>query len=327
MKKLLLKSLLLLFLIILLAGYFTIADPMKIFFEYESPLEKGVLMNDRHFQYNWLKKQPYAYDSFIFGSSRSKAFKTKIWQEYIGNSLPFHMGVNDETLYGIERKLSYLDNQGYDIKNVLIVLDTRIIQLHYNQNAHIFREHYALSGESKGEYYKRFFIAFLKPSFLKAYFSLKFNNEIEEWMLNVIWDEDFEYLKKTADHYYNKFEEELKTDSIGYYERRSSVFYKRNIEYIDTLQKITNIAENQIRGIYEILSRHNAYYKIVISPTYCQTPLHNKDLELLNTVFGKNSVYNYSGSNNMTENIGNFYEERHFKPYIANKILKDIYND
>lgn len=326
MKKLITKGLLLLFPFILIVSYFIISDPMKIVYSYDNPLEKGVLMNDRHFQYKWLKDHHFEYNSFIFGSSRSKAFHTKTWQKYIGKTMPFHMGVNDESLFGIEHKLSYLDREGYKIENALIILDTRILKLHDNPSAHIFREHPIVSGESEAEYYKRYFIAFLTPKFLKAYYTYYFQGKFETWMNTFIWNEDFIYDKTTGDHFYTKFEDEIKMDSVGYYNRKSNVFYNRENISIDTINLINQVAMDQLMTIKSILLKNNTNYKIVISPTYDQKPLSKMDEQTLIRIFGADNVFNFSGKNKFSDRIGDFYEERHFKPYIAEEILSLMYN-
>ena len=81
----------------LIGGYFVFADEMKIIYTGESPLFPGALMKDRIFQARWLEQHEKDYVAFIFGYSRSKAFKTKQWCKCLSleNKL-FHIRVSDE---------------------------------------------------------------------------------------------------------------------------------------------------------------------------------------------------------------------------------------
>ena len=83
---------------------------MRIIHSYNSPTLPGVLINDRVFQTRYLNNNASKYYSFILGSSRSKSFKTGVWKKYIKSDSAFHLGINDETLFGIYKKLEYLEN-------------------------------------------------------------------------------------------------------------------------------------------------------------------------------------------------------------------------
>lgn len=326
MKRLLKRSLILLLPFLILVGYFIVFDPMRVIYSAKSPLEKGVLVNDRLFQYRWLSEKHYDYNSFIFGSSRSKAFHTDTWSEYCRPGIPFHMGVNDETLFGINKKMHMLQDLGYKIKNALIVLDYRILSLPRDHKSHIFMEYYKVSGLTKVEYYKTFFIAFLQPDFLKAYFSWIFGSGNQINVKNYLWTEDFSYNEITGDHYYSEFENELKKDSVGYYSSRNNVFYNRDTSnQVESSPVIGNEQKSLLLDIRQILREEKTDFRIVISPNYDLKKINAKDLLWIKNTFGEMNVFDFSGINRFTKNKGNFYEEKHFKPYVANELLKTIY--
>ena len=64
------------------------------------------------------------YNSFILGSSRTTSIYGCYLQTKIPNSIFFHYANWNETIGGIYRKLNLLDSLGYDLKNVVICLDT-----------------------------------------------------------------------------------------------------------------------------------------------------------------------------------------------------------
>jgi hypothetical protein len=49
------------------------------------------------------------------------------------------------------------------------------------------------------------------------------------------------------------------------------------------------------------------------------------DLRYLTNLFGKENVYDFSGINEYTESIYNYYENSHYRPYVADEIMKKLY--
>jgi hypothetical protein len=121
-------------------------------------------------------------------------------------------------------------------------------------------------------------------------------------------------------------------DSTVYYNSRTKQsnidfnFYKRsNIPLFD----YPKIKSKQLKLLDEMrntLQKQNTNIKIVISPLYNQKIFNQNDKKILISYFGKENVYDFSGVNKYTECIGNYYESSHYKPNVANEILKIIYN-
>jgi hypothetical protein len=323
MRRLMVRVLILLGPFLLIAVFFFAADPMRIIYAYPSPVIKGVLMNDRLFQARYLENHLKEYHSFILGSSRSKSFKTSTWKQYSGADSCFHLGVNDETLYGLTKKLAYLDKKGVKLNNALLILDHRLLSMDKNQEAHIFREYPSVSGESKAEFYKRFIIGFLKPAFLRSYLDWKFHHEYKAYMKNYIFKEEFEYVPGTGDINYTGYEDQIKKDSAGYYKHARDLFYERNVKVSKPV--LSDQARLMLQSISRLFKLQGTDFRIVITPNYDQEKLSDPDLNFLQKTFGKEKVFDYSGVNEITKDQGNYYEERHFKPYIANRIMKEMY--
>lgn len=325
MKKLIVKALILVLPLLVLTGYFFVADPMKIIHQTNNPVSPGVLMNDRLFQARYLNDTKLEYNAFIFGSSRSKAFKTTVWKTHLNeNALPFHMGVNDESLYGLERKLKYLDSLGFSINHVLICMDSRLLSQKTNSEAHIFREYYTLTGEPASSYFQRFYVAFLNWEFLKDYWKYERNGRLEP-NGSFLWNPGFTYYQKTGDIYYSRMDREIAKDSLQFYTKNAAIFSERT-PTIDSPQ-IDSEAKTLLESIHKILVTHKTSYKIVVTPNYDWISLNPEDLSQLCSIFGKGSIYDYSGKNSITDEIGNYYEHKHFKPYIATGIMNTIYNE
>jgi hypothetical protein len=66
-------------------------------------------------------------------------------------------------------------------------------------------------------------------------------------------------------------------------------------------------------------------FTIVISPLNDQIRLNASDLATLQTIFGQNRVYDFSGKNAWSENCGNYYESSYYRPLIGDSILTILY--
>jgi len=102
-------------------------------------------------------------------------------------------------------------------------------------------------------------------------------------------------------------------------------FYKR-----DMTQKFSQkvIYEKQhifLLEIIRILRKHRCNYKIIINPLYDQLKLAKSDYHVIEQIFGKENIYDFSGINYITNDVDNFDDVLHFKPKTGNLILKHIY--
>ena len=77
--------------------------------------------------------------------------------------------------------------------------------------------------------------------------------------------------------------------------------------------------------ISRLLHLHHTQYKVVISPLYDQIKFNPSDLQVLQEIFGRQNVYDFSGSNAITSDYHNYYEESHFRPVIAQRLMDSIY--
>lgn len=284
-------------------------------------------MNDRLFLGRHLAEHASDYDGFILGSSRSKAFKTYDWKNYnLQTKSPFHLGVNDETLFGLYSKLDFLSSQGIENPEILILLDHRLLSLDRDHSAHIFREYWKFTDETLTQYYQRFVVAFLNPEFISRYLSYQLGNYQPSEHDEYFWDPGFCYVKESGDIDYCRMDSLIASDSAGYYnEYRSGTFYDRS--YAESYQPKPVISESGLEilsNIKDLVLEMNANCKVVLTPNYDQVPLHQNDVQSLEEIF-EMEILNLSGSNEITSEVGNFYEERHFKPYVARQIMNELY--
>jgi hypothetical protein len=328
------SSLGLIVLIILGIIYITL-DPFKVIKSYDSFYEqnakawvginkdyvstKTFINNSKRIQYN----------SFIFGNSRSIFYQVSEWKKYLpNNSVCYHFDASGESLFGMNKKIEFLNNKGVRIENVLLILDKEILLQDKPNTEHLTITAPDLVNNSNIiNFHKTFFFTFLSPKFLYAYFDYKITGVVKPYMKrnNILDDRPRTYDLLSNEIRYDYFENLINKNSY-YTNERMTVFYER-----DTVQKISkqSIFENQekiLANIQAIFRKHNTNAKIIIGPLYNQESLNKKDLAYLKHLFGKENIYDFSGINKFTNDYRNFYENSHYRPHVAAEIMKLLYN-
>lgn len=333
MRKFIFKLLIILSPIVIAIVILIFTDAYKVLWNYKDYYKNSFIELNREMvclrMYDNHRKEE-KFDSFIFGSSRSQAFHCEEWSKYLDeNAKPFHFDAHGEGIYGIAKKIEYIDKLGDNIKNAIIVVDRTILSVNKNRREkHLSISPPELSGESKVHYYYTFIKGQLNYKFLLSYFDYSIFRTYRDYMEGIVLNNKYPYINNSnnCDIWYGN-EEEIKNDSLNYYFslKQKGVFYDRPLNNYKKCT-ITELEVEQLKSIKHIFSLHKTEYKIIISPNYDQIILEKEQVELLENVFGKENIYNYSGKNRLTESIGNYYEDSHYRPNIANEILRDIYN-
>ena len=268
------------------------------------------------------------FNSFIFGSSRSQAYKCANWLPYLDErAKPFHFDASGEGVWGISKKVKYIDEVGGTINNALVVIDRYALRRTYPKDGHMFIAMPCVSKSSSIEYYSTFLLASLNLKFLMAYIDYSIFKTHRDYMGHLIMRSKYSHYANTknCDIWYG-WDKEIKMDSIAYYKKQNNkgIFYNRTgIGSFKVL--VTPEEKEQLLIIKNIFEKHNTNYKIIISPLYDQVSMEQEQIELLEDVFNKENIYNFSGKNKLTEPIYNFYETSHYRPHIANEILEVVY--
>ena len=332
MKKFLNRLLIFIIPFVIFVVLLILADTNKVFQNYENYYEGSVIELNREMvctrTYENFRETE-NFNSFIFGSSRSQAFKCKAWSKYLEkDAKPFHFDAHGEGIYGICKKVEYIDKLGDTIKNALIVVDRTILSITANRDEkHLSISPPELSGDSKMRFYYTFLKAQVNYKFFMANIDYSLFKTHRKYMEGIINNKRYPNIinNENCDIWYGN-DQEIKMDSIGYYMALidNEVFYKRPIEKSWTCE-INDLEMSQLKLIEQIFKKHNTKYKIVISPIYDQIPMENDQIELLINIFGEKNVFNFSGKNDFTKFIHNYYEDSHYRPVVANEILEAIY--
>lgn len=317
MKKFILRTiyflgipLLLVIIIYLLAdpfrtnGKFDLADVNTLNREYLST--ELYLKNEKSQQYN----------SFIFGSSKGCGLNTYKWKSHLPvGSSQFLFQAWGETITGIYQKINFLHKRKVNIDNAIILIDipTSFSKIQEPTTA-IELKHYKLSGRSKLYFHTTLFIEFLKPSEI-----LKAIGEIFQKPENKI---DFD----TISNDWNKLSR-LNWSKIP---KQDSTLNKMRFGKRPKIEQqsrplITPEFEDILNKIAQLLKKCKTDFKIIITPAYNQIGINEADLALIEKIFLKQNVFDFSGKNLFTEDKYNFSDINHFDEIVGWKMLDEIY--
>jgi hypothetical protein len=235
-----------------------------------------------------------------------------------------------ETLTGIEQKIDYIDNNGNEINNALVLFDIPGTFAKEQLPKSVVKiKHYKFSGQSKLAYQSNLFYQFSqKPS---------------KWISSIIQHRKPIMKEFPVDTISNDWGTNLRLidisrqpqkDSLSNCTSKSKTVFLKEIEHKtdDDIQEseplITEDLYKQLMHIKNVFDKHQTDYRIVVSPAYCYThpSINTEDLAILQDIFGKDKVFNYSGKNDMTTDCYNFSDPNHFGLSVGWQIIEDIYN-
>jgi hypothetical protein len=319
--------------IFLLLLYITL-DPFKVIRKYDRYYSDGIdvvaLDQDYVSTSTFENNYPlYNYNSFIFGNSRSIFYEIADWKCHIdSNSNCFHFDASGESLYGIYKKIKYLDSINVDIKNVLFITDYATLNQVTPRNGHL----YMISPQLENyknilSFHMSFIEAFFIPKFMIPYLDYKISGKVKPYMKKggLRDDRPMHYELKTNEISFPRFEKLIEKGEY-YTPERMKVFNNRDT----THQKFSPIVildkqKQLLQKINDIFKKHKTDFKIIINPLYNHRKLNKSDLAYLYSLFGEERVFDFSGINGITNDFHNYYEASHYRPHVARQIMNEIY--
>jgi hypothetical protein len=265
------------------------------------------------------------YNSFIFGSSRSCSVYGCYLQTQIPSSKFFHYANWNEPIGGIMVKLKYLDKEGYDLKNVVVYIDTDYT---FDGEAKAsLMDHYLLLDEPRFLYYYKHLISFFTNFNLEKAKILMGNGEKVDSFVNSKLDintNDFNHVcsaEEIRKYEYVQSNDEYRhtMDSL----KKSGFMYKRPKNQQYKSPQLSEDEEIMIKQIAALLEKHRSKYYVILTPLYDQQKLNRKDFNILKKHF-KNNLYDFSGKNKYTEDYYNYPDRTHFQNYISKQIIDSV---
>ena len=134
------------------------------------------------------------------------------------------------------------------------------------------------------------------------------------------------YSRQNNELSYAVFDSIIAKNPDDYYIPKMKIFYKRSPEQRISIPSITNETQlKMLAHIKQIFDSHHTNFKIVISPLYRQLKMNPADLQFLRSLFGTENVFDFSGVNGFTNDYRNYYETSHYRPNVADSIMKIVY--
>lgn len=324
-RLLLRSSLLILPYLPIVVSYFVL-DPFQVLYTYKKFDQPLTVVPNRDYistqmYLNTYQQRPYS--SFILGNSRTMSFLTRDWIKYTGDSMAFHYDASGESLYGVWQKLEFLEQHHSSLKNVLIICDPELLKAAQDFDSHIYRKDPRVTGAFPLAFQLSFLKAYFADTFFFKYLKQRFTGKFTPEMLGILEERRIYYDPITNDLVLPDVNAEIKRDSVGFYARNKSLRLARKPKVADAVIGAAQL--QQLVAMRNVFKRHNTNYHIVISPLFKQESINPADLTLLQCTFGASHIHDYSGVNEFTKKIGNYYEQAHYRPLVGRQIMKQIY--
>ncbi len=315
MKKLFYKLLLAGLPLIVITCLYIYADPFMVIWHYDelkNSSHKHLELNEdfvatEDFVRNYDK---FKYDTYVFGSSRASFFDGAHLEQLFWSKAYYKYTVALETLYGVERKLEFLDKKGANITNVIIAIDPEILSSTSDSKGHLFKKHPLISGESNFDFQLASYNDIYDLEFISSYYKLFHQKLADE--------------KDMGKDPYALADEKISANSDGYYKGKKKDFFDRG-----TVQKFANpvigpTQRKMLRNIGSIFDRHHTNYYLIVNPLYDQVKFCAADVQALDSIFDKKRIFDFAGINEITNSMYNYYEPSHYRRFIAEGLLDSI---
>jgi hypothetical protein len=315
-------------LVLLVVSYF-IFDPFQVLRTYENyPDNYGKTVNRNRIstQMYLNGKGKFHYQSFILGSSRSSVFYAKDYGKYINDSLVFHFDASNEIIGGIANKLAFIDKNGGKIKNALVLIDEGNFNYPTDTAGTIFIQDYRVAPQiSAIKYHIVFLNSFFSEGYFIKFFDFKLFKKLRAYMNGAFEHREIHYTPVNNDFIFTSYIKAIEKDSLGYY--KGDYFYERTGKEEEFSAYIKPHHVVELQKIAALFKKHSTNYQLIMSPSFHQKKLNKEDQKIIESIFDKNRIFDYSGVNELTTPIGNYYEIFHFKPLVAREIMKEIFVD
>lgn len=315
---------------ILLISSFIIIDPFKIVRAHTDYNGAFVTLNPDYISTEvYLKnREKLHYNSFIFGNSKTLAFKTSGWKTHLpAGAIPYVYHASHESLFGIWKKIKFIDSKKDTLKNALLIIDNGVLVqtgILYN---HLTIKDPRISGESRLVFYNSFFKAYLSDFFFIRIIDYSLFKVKRPYMNGYLDFNNTYYDPVTNDMYPLQKIISRMEDNQSYYQDSLKKFGTPTPVEKPEMEVIKSLQIKMLTEIMQVFKKHNTSYKIIISPFYNYVTLNKKDVALLEEIFGKSNVYNFGGINEYTNNVHNFYDISHYSTETGNSIMKEVYKN
>lgn len=312
-------------LIAILVIVFVIDNPFIIFHNYEdivNPESKRKCVNGAYMGVKLMDMYDDSlnYNSFIVGNSRALQFRVEDWKTYVGDEAScFIFFQSAGNLLGLYQRTKYLYERFDTIKNLLLVVDVSPLGELSKRKGHLFVEPWQVTGVYDVlTFYSQFFEAYYSLDYILYGVSMEKTTQIKKQVNylthELYWGDADSLIDNTKDEYYTKY--------LG----GKKIFYDRpSIEKISE-QQLYQDQIKVLKHINALAKERGTDLRLVVGPLYDQEKLNPKDYQTLCDIFGEDCITDFSGINEYTNDISNYYEISHYRPKLCKIVLDSVYS-
>jgi hypothetical protein len=264
------------------------------------------------------------YDSFVFGNSRSDAFRCAEWLAAAGRpgGHCFHFDAWKENLFGLEAKVRLVDQLGHELHDALIVLDGSLLGQVTPGEGPAFRSHPRLVDQSWIGFQADYLTDFFSNHFLVKYADYAASGKVRRYMGPAFNARNFTHVLDSNDEIFTAVDARIAREGEAFWQR-PEVFVARTggtapVTVLEPQRRL-------LASIAAVFARRGTRVRVVVSPMYDQIRLHPDDVATLRAFFGQTAVADFSGVNPLTADVHNYYEDSHYRPPVARQILASLY--
>ncbi len=315
---------------ILIFVYLTF-DPFKILRPYDNYFANGLSVNKGMVTVTTFEAENdnYHYNSFILGSSIACYYNADTWKNFLtSDARPYHFDTSNQPIKTLRRTVEYLEKNADSIKNVLIVLDPFIFRITADKTDMVLIDPYQIRDEW---WYKTFFhykmiCHFFNIKYLVSYLPWLWSGEEKCYSdINIFEPQPIEWRRDINEESIPLWDDSISLHPKAFYSTHR-IYCTLQPYYSSNTNLIDNDKEKDIQTIADILERNGTSYKVVVGPNLRHEVLNDCDDMLLSSIFGEH-YYNLGKefAKEMSDST-NFYDNTHYRPSFASKIMHRIYS-
>lgn len=247
-------------------------------------------------------------DSFIFGSSMSQNFHARDWAQYLpANASVYHMDQSMETLEGIADKVEWLAEQGYQVKNALIIIEEAMLHRDPQDNDFLFARP-PRGGKEEVAFQLTAFQLFKEPEFLMWAATGGYLEGVTEARRTFLTTDLPTRDPSRNESRYTTFDSLIAVNPDAYFtaERLRRIEYNEDLTPPQPAINERRLAE--LKRLARLLKRENTSATVIIVPRYHRRPVMPADLKALRAVLGDTIIHNYSGDLTLVNDPRAYYD-------------------
>ncbi len=260
------------------------------------------------------------YNAFTFGNSRMLGFR-HVFPRYLKETDSYYdFSSPGESISDLRERLILLDNKGYKIDHALIGMDNAIIFCGRNEigNFFSFLRHPTISGKSYAHFLYKAFRLYLSKNFYFKFMDYSIFGKFRPYMSDVYRAIDAETIQATI-------EKRIARDSLGYFQEKMKVLSIQDEPSSDSDVQLNANELSHLTECAEIFRKHRTRFKIVINPNRQRQKFNGESYKLIQAIFGKQNVFDFSGDHVISNTLHYWYESSHFRTCAGERMLREVY--